>query len=71
MPLTILQVAYPFAPVGRDSVGGAEQVLAACDRAAVCAGHRSIVVACEGSTVAKLIPSQMVPWIRLSWTMMS
>ena len=52
MALTILQVAYPFAPVGRDSVGGAEQILAACDEAVVRAGHRSIVVACEGSQVA-------------------
>jgi glycosyltransferase involved in cell wall biosynthesis len=52
MPLAILQVAYPFAPVGRDSVGGAEQVLAACDEAVVRAGHRSIVVACEGSRTA-------------------
>jgi glycosyltransferase involved in cell wall biosynthesis len=52
MALTILQVAYPFAPVGRDSVGGAEQIVAACDEAVVRAGHRSIVVACEGSQVA-------------------
>jgi glycosyltransferase involved in cell wall biosynthesis len=57
MPLTILQVAYPFAPVGRDSVGGAEQILSACDDALVRRGHRSIVVACEGSQVAgELIP---------------
>jgi glycosyltransferase involved in cell wall biosynthesis len=52
MPLTVLQVAYPFAPVSRDSVGGAEQILAACDEAVVRAGHRSLVVACEGSQVA-------------------
>lgn len=52
MALTALQVAYPFAPVGPDSVGGAEQILLACDRAVVAAGHRSIVVACEGSQVA-------------------
>jgi glycosyltransferase involved in cell wall biosynthesis len=57
MPLTVLQVAYPFAPVGRGSVGGAEQILAACDEAVVRAGCRSIVVACEGSQAAgKLIP---------------
>jgi glycosyltransferase involved in cell wall biosynthesis len=49
MPLTVLQVAYPFAPVGIDCVGGAEQILAACDEAVARAGHRSIVVACEGS----------------------
>jgi glycosyltransferase involved in cell wall biosynthesis len=52
MTLTVLQVAFPFAPVGRDSVGGAEQILAACDEAVVTAGSRSIVVACEGSRVA-------------------
>jgi glycosyltransferase involved in cell wall biosynthesis len=51
MALTVLQVAYPFAPVGRDSVGGAEQILAACDEAVVGAGYRSIVIACEGSQV--------------------
>ena len=32
MPLTILQVAYPFSPVGDAAVGGAEQVLATLDR---------------------------------------
>jgi glycosyltransferase involved in cell wall biosynthesis len=51
MTLTVLQVAYPFAPVGRDSVGGAEQILAACNEAVVSAGYRSIVIACEGSQV--------------------
>jgi glycosyltransferase involved in cell wall biosynthesis len=51
-PLTVLSVAYPLAPVGPDSVGGAEQVLSAVDRALVAAGHRSVVVAQEGSTVA-------------------
>jgi glycosyltransferase involved in cell wall biosynthesis len=57
MPLTILQVAFPFAPVSRDSVGGAEQILAACDAAVVRGGYRSIVIACEGSKVAgELIP---------------
>jgi len=50
--LTVLQVAYPFGPVGPDSVGGAEQVLSTLDRALVAAGHRSIVIACEGSRVA-------------------
>lgn len=50
--LTVLSVAYPFAPVTRDSVGGAEQVLAAIDRGLTRAGHRSVVVAAEGSTVS-------------------
>lgn len=48
--LTILNVAYPFAAVGPDAVGGAEQVLARLDAALVEAGHRSIVVAAEGSS---------------------
>jgi glycosyltransferase involved in cell wall biosynthesis len=50
MSLTVLSVAYPLAPVGPDSVGGAEQVLTLLDGALVRAGHRSIVIACEGST---------------------
>jgi glycosyltransferase involved in cell wall biosynthesis len=47
--LTVLSIAFPLAPVGPDAVGGAEQVLAALDEALVRAGHRSIVLACEGS----------------------
>jgi glycosyltransferase involved in cell wall biosynthesis len=50
--LSIVSVAYPFAPVSEDSVGGAEQVLARLDRALVNAGHRSIVIAQDGSRVA-------------------
>lgn len=49
--LTILSVAYPFAPVGPDAVGGAEQVLAALDIALTKAGHRSLVIACRGSCI--------------------
>ncbi|MFC6487127.1 glycosyltransferase family 4 protein [Nitratireductor sp. GCM10026969] len=57
MVLTVLNVAYPFAPVGPDAVGGAEQVLSALDYALVEQGHRSIVIACEGSTAAgELVP---------------
>jgi hypothetical protein len=52
MALTVLNVAYPLAPVGPDAVGGAEQVLSTLDRALVSAGHRSLVVACDGSEVA-------------------
>ncbi len=47
--LTVLSVAYPLAPVGPDAVGGSEQVLTALDQALVAGGHRSLVVACEGS----------------------
>ncbi len=50
--LRVLSVAFPFAPVGRDAVGGAEQVLAAVDRGLVADGHASVVVAGAGSQVA-------------------
>lgn len=52
MALTIVNVAYPLAPVVPDAVGGAEHVVAALDRALVEAGHRSMVIACAGSRVA-------------------
>jgi glycosyltransferase involved in cell wall biosynthesis len=55
--LTVLSVGYPLAPVSRDTAGGAEQVLATLDRALVANGHRSLVVAQEGSSVAgELLP---------------
>jgi glycosyltransferase involved in cell wall biosynthesis len=50
--LTILNVAYPLAPVGPDAVGGAEQVLAHIDQGLVAAGHHSIVIAPAGSRTA-------------------
>lgn len=57
MSLTVMTVAYPFAPVSADACGGAEQVGWALDDALVRAGHRSIVVAQEGSRVAgTLVP---------------
>lgn len=49
-PLSVLSVAYALAPVGPDATGGAEQILTRLDEALVQAGHRSIVVACDGST---------------------
>lgn len=55
--LTVLSVGYPFAPVTPDPVGGAEQILSRLDRALVDAGHRSLVVAPQGSRVAgRLLP---------------
>jgi glycosyltransferase involved in cell wall biosynthesis len=51
-PLTVLSVAYPLAPAGPDAAGGAEQVLSMLDEALAGAGHRSLVVACEGSRTA-------------------
>jgi glycosyltransferase involved in cell wall biosynthesis len=50
--LTIVSVAYPLAPVRPDTVGGAEQVLGRIEAALVRAGHRSIMIACAGSTPA-------------------
>lgn len=47
--MKILSVAYPLAPAHTDTAGGSEQVLAMLDRALCEAGHRSYVVACEGS----------------------
>jgi glycosyltransferase involved in cell wall biosynthesis len=62
MPLTVLNVAYVFAPVGPDTAGGAEQVLTALDLALVAAGHRSLVVACTGSkTAGELLPTGPLP----------
>jgi glycosyltransferase involved in cell wall biosynthesis len=52
MALRVLSVAFPFAPVSDDAVGGAEQVLAQLDAALVRAGHQSVVVACAGSSPA-------------------
>jgi rhodanese-related sulfurtransferase len=52
MPLTVLNVAFPLAPVGPDAVGGAEKVAWQLDRALVEGGHRSLVVAMEGSEVS-------------------
>ncbi|MBV8183566.1 MAG: glycosyltransferase [Hyphomicrobiales bacterium] len=52
MSLTVVNVAYPFAAVGPDAVGGAEQVLTALDKALTQAGHRSIVLASEDSVVS-------------------
>lgn len=52
MGLTVVSVAYPFAPVTPDPAGGAEQVLAQLDRALVHGGHQSIVVAQAGSIAA-------------------
>ena len=50
--LTVVSVAYALAPpLGPGAAGGAEQVLSAIDAALVRAGHRSIVVASEGSAV--------------------
>ena len=62
MSLRILSVAFPLAPVTADPVGGAEQVLGRLDRALVARGHRSMVIAPEGSEPAgELVPIPEVP----------
>ncbi len=52
MTLSVLTVAYPLAAVGPDAVGGVEQVAGWLDAALIRAGHRSVVIAAAGSTVA-------------------
>jgi len=47
--ITVLSIAYPFAPVGPNLVGGAEQILSDLDEALIRTGNQSLVVACEGS----------------------
>jgi glycosyltransferase involved in cell wall biosynthesis len=51
MKLHILSIAYPFACVGPDSVGGAEQILHHLDSYLHNSGNHSIVIASEGSKI--------------------
>ena len=48
---SVLSVAYPLLPVSVHSAGGAEQILALLERGIARRGHRSLVVAAEGSAV--------------------
>jgi glycosyltransferase involved in cell wall biosynthesis len=58
MSFTVLSVAYPLTQVGEDAAGGSEQILTLLDRALTRSGHRSLVLAAEGSAVhGELIPS--------------
>jgi glycosyltransferase involved in cell wall biosynthesis len=60
MKLSVLSVAYPLAPVGPDAAGGSEQILTVLDRSLVREGHRSVVIACEGSQVeGTLVPMRL------------
>ncbi len=61
MPLTILNVSYPLARVGPGAVGGVEQIIHLLDRHLVAAGHRSIVVAPEGSRVSGELTATAAP----------
>ncbi|MGN6103976.1 MAG: glycosyltransferase, partial [Kofleriaceae bacterium] len=60
MPM-ILSVAFPFAPVGPDPVGGAEQVLAAIDQRLAAEAWPSIALAAAGSRVAGELVELVVP----------
>jgi hypothetical protein len=55
MELVVLNVAYPFAPVGPDVTGDAEKAVALLDAALARAGHESIVMACEGSVTQGIL----------------
>jgi glycosyltransferase involved in cell wall biosynthesis len=60
--MRILNVAYPFAPVGPNAVGGAEQVLSRIDEALVRVGQTSVVLGCKGSQVfGTLIEAFTIP----------
>jgi glycosyltransferase involved in cell wall biosynthesis len=60
MRLTVLSVGYPLARLSPSTAGGAEQILAAIDRALVLQGHRSLVLAPQGSrSSGLLIPAQI------------
>ncbi len=61
MRLTVLQVAYPFAAVGPDAVGGAEQVLSRLDHLLTQMGHNSVVLAAEGSVAAGRLAATSLP----------
>src|SRR5256885_211166 len=58
---TILSVAYPFAPVGVDSCGGAEQIVSLLDRALTREGWRSVVVARADSRVCGTFVGSGIP----------
>ena len=59
--MIVLSVAYPFAPVSGDSVGGAEQILSSLDEYLVWKGHRSIVIAAAGSKTSGELVSIAAP----------
>jgi len=55
MKLVVLNVAYPFAPVGPAALDGAEQLLTRLDGALSRSGHESFVMACEGSVTEGIL----------------
>lgn len=61
MSLTVLSIAYPFAPVGTDAPGGAEQVLSSLETAMARNGVQSVVIACAASRVGSTLISVHLP----------
>ena len=61
MSLSVLSIAYPLAPVSPDAAGGSEQILSLLDRTLVQNGHRSVVIACRGSSVAGTLVEAPLP----------
>lgn len=57
MSLCVLNVAYPFASIGPDAVGGAEQIVTELDAALTKEGHDSVVMAAEGSETKGILIS--------------
>ena len=55
MDLVVMNVACPFAIVGPDAIGDAEQTVARLDGALTRGGHQSIVMACEGSIIEGIL----------------
>jgi glycosyltransferase involved in cell wall biosynthesis len=64
MAFTVLNVAFPFVRVAKDTAGGAEHVLLALDHALVASGHRSMVLAPAASEVeGHLVEGLPVPHV--------
>src|SRR5215469_18865970 len=61
MPLTVLSVGYPLAPVAENTAGGAEQILSILDQGLVEAGESSIVIAPEGSFCRGILRAAPLP----------
>jgi glycosyltransferase involved in cell wall biosynthesis len=61
MSTTVLSVAYPFAPVGPDAVGGAEQVLTWLEMELAARSFQSVVVARESSQAAGQLLATAIP----------
>lgn len=61
MQLTVLSVSYPLARVSPGTPGGAEQVLLTLDKGLLQAGHRSLMLAPQGSRCAGLLIPARIP----------